>query len=350
MSRWLMLFLMLRAAPLWAQFPTVNNETSQMKGTVRVMVIYPDGSHAGAHLRVQLRLALTTMLMAIDQTDASGTAEFSQLNAGEYNIRVSGAGVEPAESGEFPVEDGRDYQTIMITVKPAGGREPGAAVRASASVAVVDLNVPKKAAKEYKRAGHDMEDESWEKAIGHLNKAIAIYPQYSAAYNDLAVCYGYLKQKDKQRAALLKAISLNDHCVPALVNLGYLEMKDGQFADAAAALNKALTAEPSNADALSLMAQAELEQGHYDQAIADARKAHGLPHHFAMVHCTAASALDREKRIPEAIAELQLFLQEEPQGPRAEVVRKALAAMQNDQSEASDKSASAAGRPVASKR
>jgi Flp pilus assembly protein TadD len=350
MSRWLMLFLMLMAVPLWAQFPTVNNDTSQRKGMVRVMVIYPNGSHASAHLHVQLRMASTSMLMAMDQTDASGTAEFSQLNAGEYNIRVSGAGIEPAESGVFPVEDGRDYQTVMITVRPAAGAEPGAGVRASASVAAVDLNVPKKAAKEYKHAGKEMEDENWEKAINHLDKAIAIYPQYASAYNDLAVCYGHLKQKDRQRTALLKAISLNDHCVPALVNLGYLDMKDGQFAEAETLLNKALTAEPTNADALCLRAQVELEQGHYDQAIADARKAHGLTHHFAMVHCTAASALQRENRIPEAIAELQLFLKEEPQGPRAEIVRRALLEMQSGPSQGRSGSVNVAGEPVASKR
>ncbi len=346
MSRWLMPFLLLMAAPLWAQFPTVDNQTSQRKGTVRVAVIYPNGSPAGANLHVQLRLAVTGTLMGMDQTGGSGTAEFSELNAGQYNIRVTGDGIEPMESGQFPVEDGRDFQTVTIMVKPAEG-DPGAGVRASASVAAADLNVPKSAAKEYRRAGNEMADDNWEKATEHLNKAIAIYPQYSAAYNDLAVCYGHLNQKDKEQEALRKAVSVNDHCVPALVNLAYLEMKDQQFVDAAAALNKALTAEPSNVDALSLMSQVEFRQGHYDQAIVDARKAHGLPHHYAIVHYTAASALDQENRIPEAMVELRLFLQEEPQGPRADIVRKVLAEMQSSLSQASDKGASAAGQPVA---
>ena len=349
MSRSLTIFLMLAAAPLWAQFPTVNNQTSQMKGLVQVAVVFSNGAHAGAHLRVQLRLAITSTLVAMDLTNQQGTVEFEELNVGEYVIRVTGDGIEPAESSQFSVEDGKDFQTVTIMVKPAAGAEPGADVRASSSVAAADLNVPKKAAKEYQHAGEEMAADNYDKAIDHLDKAIAIYPQYSAAYNDLGVCYGHLKEKDKQREALLKAVSVNGHCIPALINLAHMEMKDNQLADALATLNKALTTEPSNVDALSLLTQLDFQQGHYDQTILEAHKVHDIPHHYAIVHYTAAQALDRESRIPEAMVELQLFLQEEPQGPRADVVRKVLAAMQNSQSQADGK-VSPAGAPLAGTR
>ncbi len=350
MSRWLVPLLLLMTAPSWAQFPTVRNQTTEMKGVVQVSVVYANGGHAGPHLRVQLRLGVNAALVAMDQTDGSGNVEFSELDVGEYVIRVTGDGIEAAESPQFAVQDGRDYQTIVIVVKPAAGGEPGAEVRASGSVAAVDLNVPPKAAKEYNHAGQEMAQENWEKAIDRLDKAIAIDPQYSAAYNDLAVCYGRLKQKDKQREALLKAISVNDHCIPALVNLAHMEMKDNQLAEAQTTLNKAITADPSNVDALGLLAQLDLMQGRYDQAISDARKVHGFPHHFAIVHYTAASALQRENRIPEAMVELQLFLQEEPQGPRADVVRKVLGEMQNSQNQANDKGGRPAVEPVAGAR
>jgi hypothetical protein len=39
---------------------------------------------------------------------------------------------------------------------------------------------------------------------------------------------------------------------------------------------------------------------------------------------TAASARLEENRIPDAIAELHVFLQEEPNGPRADAVHKAM--------------------------
>lgn len=51
---------------------------------------------------------------------------------------------------------------------------------------------------------------------------------------------------------------------------------------------------------------------------------------FAIVHYTAARAFQNEGRIADTIAELQLFLQEAPQSPRAETARKAIAALQNE--------------------
>jgi tetratricopeptide (TPR) repeat protein len=83
-------------------------------------------------------------------------------------------------------------------------------------------------------------------------------------------------------------------------------------------------------EALARLAEIDFAQGQYEQAVAAARKAHGMPHKdFAIVHYTAASAFEREGRINDAIAELRTFLQEAPNSPKAETVRKALTAMQS---------------------
>ncbi len=324
----LLTFSSLTVVPLWAQFPTVDNETSQMKGTARVRVIFPNNTPAPAKLNVQLWQS-GGMMVRMSSTDSGGTTEFEQLNAGYYVIRVSGEGIEPAQSETFPMEDGRDYQMITITVKPAASRDSSAEMSASAYVAVVDLNVPKKAAKEYKKANEEMAAQNWEKAAERLKKAVQIYPQYSSAYNDLGICYGRLKQRENEREALMKAISVNDHCMPALINLAHMQMQDHRLVNATATLEKALKADPSSTDALGLLAQVDLMQQQYELAIRAAHKAHELPHHYAIVHYTAATALVREHRLPEAIAELRLFLDEEPEGPRADAVRKVLAGMQN---------------------
>ena len=329
MSCWLSLFLLLTFAPVWAQFPTTS-ESRNNAATVRVEVDYANGDHAPGRLRVQLRQGIDNRLVAMDFTSSSGTAVFMELSPGEYSIRVTGDGIEPAESETFTVDGAKMFQTVMVTIKKAEQAEAGSNVRSSgSSVAAIDLNVPKKAAKEFERGGREMADQNWDKGVEHLGKAIALYPQYSSAYNDLAVCYERLGQKEKQREALQKAIGVNDRFVPALVNLAHLEMKDKHLAEAVTLLNKAATADPTNVVALGLLAQADFLQGRYDQAIVDAHKVHMLPHqHFAIAHYTAAAAFERENRIPEAISELQVFLQEDPQSPRADVARKALATMQ----------------------
>jgi hypothetical protein len=331
MSRWLSLFFLLTVAPLWAQFPTTN-ESRNNAGTVRVEVVYSNGNPAPANLRVQLRAGVDNQRVAMVFTTSSGTAEFVELAPGEYTVAITGDNIKPAESETFTVENGRVLQNVMVTIHPAEKSEDGGGLRSSASsITAAELNVPKKAAKEFERASQEMAEQNWDKGVQHLEKATAIYPQYASAYNDLAVCYGALGQTEKQREALVSAISVNDHFVPALVNLAHMEMKANHLSAAVTLLNKAATADPTRVEALSLLAQVEFMQGRYDAAIADARKVHQLPHQqFAVVHYTAASAFEKENRIPDAIAELQIFLQEEPQGARSDVVRKVLATMQGE--------------------
>jgi tetratricopeptide (TPR) repeat protein len=259
-------------------------------------------------------------------TNSSGTAEFSGLESGQYHAVVSGDGIEPADSGTIQVSDFSIFMSQTVAVRKTAQAKAGAP-----AVSAADLNVPPKARKEYDHGNEEMARQSWDKAIEHFNKAIELAPNFSAAYNNLGVSYGRLGQRDRQEEALQKAIAANDHCVSAMVNLGYMAMEDKHPSEAGSQLSKALTIDPNNVQALSYLAQVDVDQGQYDLAIAAERKAHALPHQqYAIVHYTAARAFEAEGRIADAVAELQVFLQEAPQSPRAESARKAIAALQNE--------------------
>jgi hypothetical protein len=47
-----------------------------------------------------------------------------------------------------------------------------------------------------------------------------------------------------------------------------------------------------------------------------------------VVHYIAARALEHENRLPDALAQLQIFLTEEPQGARADHVREEISQIQ----------------------
>jgi Flp pilus assembly protein TadD len=311
--------LLFVATPMMAQL--LSNQSS---GTIRVDVVTSKGGHAPAGLSVQLMGGLSNRGVAMNTTSSSGTVEFEGLGPGNYHVRVSGPGIKTTESDTVVVQGTTVFESVTVVVQEA---EQGSA--GGPSVAAVDLNVPKEAAKEYDRGNQEMAHKNWNKAIDHFNKAITIYPQYSSAYNNLAACYEQLGKKDQQREALQKAISANDHCVPAMVNLAYLAVDDHNLPEAVILLNKAAAADPNYVEALVLQARVDFMQGRYDDAISEARKVHSLPHQrFAIVHYTAAGALERENRLPEAIAELQLYLKEEPSGPRSDSIRKTIAAFQ----------------------
>ena len=85
-----------------------------------------------------------------------------------------------------------------------------------------NLNVPPKARKELDKANEEMATHNWNKALEHLNKAVALAPQYVTAYNNLGVLYDKMNDIPHEEEALQKAVSLDGHFAPALLNYGKL--------------------------------------------------------------------------------------------------------------------------------
>ena len=82
---------------------------------------------------------------------------------------------------------------------------------ARALVSATDLAVPPAARRELDGAATLIEKQDFSKAAQRLNRAIAIYPEYASAYNNLAVVYSRLGDIAREKDALEKAISIDDH-------------------------------------------------------------------------------------------------------------------------------------------
>jgi tetratricopeptide (TPR) repeat protein len=126
---------------------------------------------------------------------------------------------------------------------------------------------------------------------------------------------------------LQKAVDLNDHYELAYVNLGRMDIAAGDFASAESSLDKASATDPTDSVALILLSYAEFMQRHFDQTVATSRKAHALEKPHAFVHRTAARALEQRGNWADATAELEMFLKEEPNGPRTDAARQELEAV-----------------------
>jgi hypothetical protein len=73
-----------------------------------------------------------------------------------------------------------------------------------------------------------------------------------------------------------------------------------------------------------MLSYSEFMDRRFDEAIASTRKAHALEEPHAFVHRVAARAFEQQRQRANAIAELELFLKEEPSGPRADAASKEL--------------------------
>jgi len=330
MWRLLPAVFLLTVVPARAQFAA--NPGNHSVCTLRVDVVFADHGGPAVGARVQLLQGLASAAPTeVEITNSSGSAEFRGLPPGDYHIEVSGDGIQTTHSDLLHIEDGRVFESQLISVRSVEGGSGVAKGPSGSTVTVAELNVPKEASQELDRGNNEMQRNKWKKAAEHFNKAVSIYPQYASAYYNLSVAYNHLGQSNEQREALQNALKINDRFVPALVSLAHTDVADQNPSQAEALLDKAVAAEPTNVEALALRVRVDFMQGQDQQAIADAQRVHGMPHQgYATVHYTAAAAYQRLNRIPEMLVELKTFLQEDPSNPRADYVRQTIAELQRE--------------------
>ena len=313
---------------LFLCIPLSWSAAQHQAGNVHVYVTFPDDRAVTAQVKVGLISG--TSGAQIDQlfTNDRGEATFLNVSLGNYHVAVSGQGIQATQSDSFEVDERKSTQSVLVRVQPAAGSAE-ATHSGGGTVSASDLKLPKKASKEFDKATKLIAKQDWQAAIDQLNKALAIYPAYAEAYNNLGVVYAHLGDPNKEREALQKAVAADAHFAPALVNLARLDMKEQNYAAAETHLNQATAADPTDMRALVLLAQVQLLDHHYEDAIASADKVHALSHgQYAVVHYMAARACERLNRLPDAMNEFNIFLTEEPNGDRANAARQEMAAIQ----------------------
>ncbi|MGH9603153.1 MAG: tetratricopeptide repeat protein [Terriglobales bacterium] len=317
---WLALGFVLSAASLRAQGPDIRTQTQVW---LRVLVTYENGRPAHRQLRVQL-LTSTEGSLGENNTNDEGWVEFSNVPPGSYHLRISGFGVEDTTTNSFSILEGTRMHLETVEVKTSEKETPAAASLAPV-VAASDLDIPGNASKEYAKGAKALREGKWAEARSRLEKAIALYPRYAMAYNDLGVAWMNEEEREKGRAAFEKAIELNPGYARAYRHLAMLLIQANRYEEAGRLLEKSLGLEPLDPQGLSLLAHVQFLTGRMEEAAATARKVHSVPHQgFAVAHLISAQALESRHLVDEAAAEYRLFLQEAPNSASADKARAAL--------------------------
>ena len=330
--RWLALLLVSASLPVTcvqAQWHGGAGGGPASFGTVHVHVVFSNDRSAGPYLMVRLMQGSTGTMLGTTYTNDIGEADFAGVPIGDYHVEISGDGIQPTTGDTFQVDDRKSSQTQYVVVRQLEESGPRPVSAHSAMVSAADLKVSPKARKELDKANEAMAQQDWKKAKEHLDKALALEPNYATAYNNLAVLYAKTNDLANEEQALKKAVALDDHFAPALLNYGKLSLRQKNFPQAEALLEKEAALDPDNPESLMLLANAAYMNRHFDAAIASADKAHSAStDHPSFVHYIAARAYQQENRQQQALAEFQLFLKEEPKGPRADHVRGDIAKIQ----------------------
>jgi Flp pilus assembly protein TadD len=306
---------------LMVSFAVSQTQLNTIARPVRVTVIM-DGT---CDLLPHVKLMGVNGSFEEEITNNQCEAEFRNIAEGAYSLTVSGPGLANTSTFVTVSPASTEFEVKVKRAAETGDAEglPGAAF-----VSANDLAVPAKARKELMKADEQLEHRDFSKAIQTLNHAIRIYPAYANAYNNLGVIYARLGDRDREREALQKAISLDDHFAPAYLNLGRLDIATNDFRDAEMVLGKAASHGLANSIALVLLAYCEFMDQHFDDAIATSRRAHSMPGSHSSVHLIAAQAFRQKRDRANVIAELEMFLKEEPIGQRADAARKDLVVLE----------------------
>ena len=151
-------------------------------------------------------------------SDSKGRFRFRKVDPGLYTVIVflPGRGTVRRTivvSESLADEEGR--VTIMFPYQPAGE-----SLEASGTVSVRELSIPGKARKEYSRAQKALNKRDIESAIGHLEKAVEIAPNFVSAWNNLGtIAYQTARYADAERY-FRTALRYEPGAYTPVVNLG----------------------------------------------------------------------------------------------------------------------------------
>ena len=170
-------------------------------------------------------------------TDNTGTFEFTRLSPGRYQVVVD-ADPRLYETSAESIEIVRGMVAVLnIALKEKG--KTGQPKAGAVSAAELDSNVPPKARKEFDRASEASKNGKPEEAITHLRNAIAIYPQYLMAHNDLGAQLLELNRLDEAEKELRLALDIDPAAFNPTLNLGIVLIKKHEIQSAIAVLEKA---------------------------------------------------------------------------------------------------------------
>lgn len=160
-----------------------------------------------------------------------------------------------------------------------------------------------------------------EKAIGYLERAVELDPNYALAYAALAGAHGTVAMSGgdrrehyiKQRAALDKALAIDEELPEAYARLGTMKMtQDWDFDGAERALQRALELDPDSALAHRDYAIFLNSMGRFDESLAEIRNALRLEPTSVLNNRLYGMILFYARRFNEATAQLERTVDLDP--------------------------------------
>lgn len=197
----------------------------------------------------------------------------------------------------------------------------------SGVVSALDLRAPGKAVNEFNRGVALIKEQKSKEALHHLQKAVAVYPEFVSAHSALGLAY--LDQDDpRAKGELETAAKLDDKFPGSFINLGQFALSKKDFAAAQSYFEKAVSLNPRDVKTLTALAFTQNNNHNYEGTLATVQRVHDQDHReAAIVHYLAATAAMALGNTSAMQQQLTTFLAEDPGNAMAPAARRSLEAL-----------------------
>ena len=303
-----------------------QNDDSTNRGSIRGRVLLPNGRPAPENLKVSL---LTFRgLQSQSFTDARGGFDFGDLTPGSYEVQVETSGVEY----QVVSENVRVFRGMPTVVTISLGESAGEASVSKAgviSVSELGSDVPKAARKEFELGNKAVENKKADEAIGHFRSAVALYPAFVMAHNNLGVQLLGEGKLDEAAEELKKAIELDQKAFNPKLNLGIVLVEQERFFEATLILEQAIALGPNSASAHLHLGMARLKLENLEDAETHLKAAYALggsSYSIALFHLGELYMKKGDREA--ALKSFKEYLRASPTAPNAAQAQKYVAVLQ----------------------
>ena len=290
-------------------------------GSIRGNVMAPDGSPITGAVKVTLKVMRGDQMIAY--TDQQGRFEFTNLAQGEYTVEADSDRDRRYDSGTERVlvrRGAASMVTIYLKAK-IGEKQPRG--DKSISVAMLNQKVPKAALKEFENASRLSAEGNATESIAALRRAIAIYPDYLMAHNDLGAQLLEQGKLDEAAAELKAAIKIDPKASNPQINLGVVLERQNNFAESIATLDRALSLDPNSPVAHLYAGMASVKLNDTTRGEKELRAAYdlgGTDYAVALLHLGQLYVKKGEREL--AIQAFESYLRESPNAANAAQIEK----------------------------
>lgn len=260
-------------------------------------------------------------------TDSRGAFRFAGLPQGFYRIEVQ---VEGYKLAVVEVDLTFICRTEGNMIMLEREIEITQAQPEGSTVSARDLQIPKDARKEFEKGMNEAQKKNRpERSLPHFQKAIEIYPDFDAAYLQLALAHLSLKQDADAQSVLERAVGVNAESAPAHLLLGMVHTRRGNTNDSVRELREAVRLDETNWLSHYELGRALLMSSLPNAAHPHALRAHELNPQSPKVHLLLHDVSIQRDDLETALAEVNEYMKLFPQDDLVPRLKEHSARLQN---------------------